>query len=153
MYSKIVVPLDGSKLAEEVLPHVRELAHCLGSHVILLQVLTHKHYDYLIDDPGLSASLRNSEETAAADYIGPLLERLQADGLEASADVATATGPVADAIIEFTHRIHGDLIAMSTHGRTGPARWVLGSVADRVVRGAGVPVLLIHPRSELAPKK
>ena len=137
MVKKIVVPLDGSKLAEGVLPNVRELAHCLGCQVVLLQVLTHKAYDYLISDPGMSASLRESEEAAACDYIGPLLTTLRHEGLDVSADVATATGPVADAIIEFTHKVGGDLIAMSTHGRTGPARWVLGSVADRVVRGAG----------------
>lgn len=153
MYKTIIVPLDGSKLAEGVLPHVRELAHCLGCRIVLLQVLTHKSYDYLISDPGLSASLRTTEEAAACEYIGPLLTALKNEGLEVSADIATASGPVADAIIEFTHKVNGDLIAMSTHGRTGPARWVLGSVADRVVRGAGIPVLLIHPKSEPEPAR
>ncbi len=153
MYKTIIVPLDGSVLAEGVLPHVRELARCLGCRIVLLQVLTHKSYDYLLHDPGLSASLRSTEEAAACDYIGPLMNRLKQEGLDVSADVATATGPVADAIIEFAHRVNGDLIAMSTHGRTGPARWVLGSVADRVVRGAGIPVLLIHPKSEAEPLK
>ena len=153
MVKKIVVPLDGSKLAEGVLPNVRELAHCLGCKVVLLQVLTHKAYDYLVSDPGMSASLRETEEAQACEYLGPLLSALKAEGLDVTADVSTATGPVADAIVEFAHKVNGDLIAMSTHGRTGPARWVLGSVADRVVRGAGIPVLLIHPKSEAEPKK
>ncbi len=153
MYRKIIVPLDGSKLAEGVLPHVCEMARCLGCQIVLLQVLTHKSYDYLLNDPGLSASLRSSEEEAACNYIGPLIGKLRQEGLDVSADIATATGPVADAIIEFARRVNGDVIAMSTHGRTGPARWVLGSVADRVVRGAGIPVLLIHPKSESEPVK
>ena len=63
MVKKIVVPLDGSKLAEGVLPNVRELAHCLGCKVVLLQVLTHKAYDYLVSDPGMSASLRESRSS------------------------------------------------------------------------------------------
>ncbi|MBX7236975.1 MAG: universal stress protein [Caldilineales bacterium] len=151
MYKKIIVPLDGSKLAEGVLPHVRQLAHCLGCQIVLLQVLTHKSYDYLITDPGLAASLRSSEEEAACNYIGPLIKQLQQEGLDVAADVVAATGTVADVIIAFSHQAHGDLIAMSTHGRTGPARWMLGSVADRVVRGAGIPVLLIHPQSEREP--
>lgn len=153
MYKKIIVPLDGSKLAEGVLPHVREMARCLGCEIVLLQVLTHKSYDYLLTDPGMSASLRSSEEEAACNYIGPLFNALKQEGLLVSADLATANGPVADAIIEFARKANGDLIAMSTHGRTGPARWVLGSVADRVVRGAGIPVLLIHPKSEAEPPK
>lgn len=146
MYEKIVVPLDGSPLAEQVLPHVQGLARCLGSQIILLQVLTHKTYDYLLDDAALSESLRSSEQTLATDYIAPLVRKLEAEGYSVTADVATATGAVADAIVEFTQRVDGSLIAMSTHGRTGPVRWVLGSVADRVVRAAGIPVLLIHPR-------
>lgn len=145
MYQKILVPLDGSELAEQALPHVQGLAKCLGSEIVLLQVLTHKTYDYLLDDAAMSESLRTSERTLASDYITPLLEQLKENGFTVSAHVATASGAIADAIVEFGRRHHADLIAMSTHGRTGPARWVLGSVADRVVRGAGIPVLLIHP--------
>ncbi|QLQ08828.1 MAG: universal stress protein [Anaerolineae bacterium] len=54
-------------------------------------------------------------------------------------------GPIADAIIDFAREKEADLIAMSTHGRTGPSRWFLGSVADRVVRGASMPVLIVRP--------
>ena len=147
MYTKILVPLDGSALAEEVLPFVLDMTRCMGCQIVLLQVLTHKSYDYLLKSASLLASLQESEETDACGYLGPLANRLKDEGFDVSADVVAATGSVADAIIEFTHRIGADLIAMSTHGRTGPARWALGSVADRVVRGAGVPVLLIHPSS------
>jgi nucleotide-binding universal stress UspA family protein len=84
-------------------------------------------------------------ETDASAYLSAVAARLQADGLKVSAEVITVSGPVADAIIDFAKEKHAELIAMSTHGRTGPARWFLGSVADRVVRGAGMPVLMVRP--------
>ncbi|SRR5450756_761138 len=145
MYAKIVVPLDGSSLAEAVLDHVRALAACMGSEIVLLSVLGYPHYDYLITDPEMAASLRASLETDACAYLSAVAARLQADGLKVSAEVITVSGPVADAIIDFAKEKHAELIAMSTHGRTGPARWFLGSVADRVVRGAGMPVLMVRP--------
>jgi nucleotide-binding universal stress UspA family protein len=135
MYQRIVVPLDGSKLAEGVLEHVRALAHCMGSEVVLMRVIAYPAYDFLLTDPGMSASLREQLEQEACNYLEPL----------ASADAVVVTGPIADAIIEFAREKKADLIAMSTHGRTGPSRWLLGSVADRVVRGAGMPVLMVRP--------
>jgi nucleotide-binding universal stress UspA family protein len=145
MYAKIVVPLDGSSLAEGVLDHVRALAACMGSEIVLLTILGYPHYDYLITDPEMAASLRASLETDACAYLSTVVARLQADGLKVSAEVISDGGPVADAIIDFAREKHAELIAMSTHGRTGPARWFLGSVADRVVRGAGMPVLNLRP--------
>jgi nucleotide-binding universal stress UspA family protein len=148
MYQKIVVPLDGSKLAEEVLEHVRTLAHCMGSEVFLMRVMAYPPYDYLVTDPELSASLREDLETEACNYLEPVANAFQDEGIRASADAVIVTGPIADAIIDFAHEKKTDLIAMSTHGRTGPSRWFLGSVADRVVRGAGVPVLMVRPVSK-----
>jgi nucleotide-binding universal stress UspA family protein len=145
MYSKIVVPLDGSTLAEQALEHARALAHCLGSEVILMRVMAYPNYDYLVTDPELSASLRDEMEAEACNYLEPLAHVLQDEGLRVCAEAVIATGPIADAIITFTHEKGGELVVMSTHGRTGPSRWLLGSVADRVVRGAGVPVLMVRP--------
>ena len=145
MYQRIVVPLDGSKLAEGVLEHVRALAHCMGSEVVLMRVMAYPAYDYLLTDPGMSASLREQMEQEACNYLEPLANAFQDEGIRASADAVVVTGPVADAIIEFAREKKADLIAMSTHGRTGPSRWLLGSVSDRVVRGAGMPVLMVRP--------
>lgn len=145
MYRKIVVPLDGSKLAEEVLEHVRALARCTGSEVVLMRVMTHPVYDFIATEPILSASLYAELEAEAVKYLEPLARALQDEGIRASAEVVTVTGSVADAIIDFARERGADLIAMSTHGRTGPSRWFLGSVADRVVRGAGMPVLMVRP--------
>jgi nucleotide-binding universal stress UspA family protein len=145
MYNKIVVPLDGSGTAEQALEHAKALAHCLGSQVILMRVMTYPTYDYLVTDPELSAGLREEMESQACSYLEPLAHLLQDEGLRVGAEAVVATGPVADTIIEFVHEKRGDLVVMSTHGRTGPSRWLLGSVADRVVRGAGVPVLMVRP--------
>ena len=145
MYQRIVVPLDGSTLAEGVLEHVRALAHCMGSEVALMRVMAYPAYDYLLTDPGMSASLRDEMEQEACNYLEPLANTLQDEGIRASADAVVVTGPIADAIIEFARVKKADLIAMSTHGRTGPSRWLLGSIADRVVRGAGMPVLMVRP--------
>jgi nucleotide-binding universal stress UspA family protein len=93
----------------------------------------------------MSASLREEMEQEACNYLEPLANAFQDEGIRASADAVIVTGPIADAIIEFARDKKADLIAMSTHGRTGPSRWFLGSVADRVVRGAGVPVLMVRP--------
>jgi nucleotide-binding universal stress UspA family protein len=145
MYKRIAVPLDGSKLAEEVLPHVREIARCMGSEVVLVRVAGSASYDYLLADPLVAASVQENLEAEAADYLRLLVDQLQEQGLRASARTVHESGPVADTIIACAHEVEADLIAMSTHGRTGPSRWLLGSVADRVVRGAGMPVLMIRP--------
>ena len=63
------------------------------------------------------ASLRETEKTQACDYLGPLPNALKAEGLEVTADVSTARGPVADAIVEVAKNVNGDLIAMSPHER------------------------------------
>jgi nucleotide-binding universal stress UspA family protein len=148
MYRKIVVPLDGSELAEQALEHTRALAHCLGSEVILMRVMAYRNYDYLVTDPELSAGLRDEMEAEACNYLEPLANALQDEGIRASAEAVVASGPIADTIIEFVHEKRADLVVMSTHGRTGPSRWLLGSVADRVVRGAGVPVFMTRPMAK-----
>jgi nucleotide-binding universal stress UspA family protein len=145
MYKRIVVPLDGSKLAEEVLTHVRTLASCLGSEILLVRVTAYPSYEYLLADQSVASSLQTSLEAEAGEYLNGIIKSLREGGFQAQAEVVTEGGPVADAIIAFAHKVQADLIAMSTHGRTGPSRWFLGSVADRVVRGAGVPVLMIRP--------
>ena len=104
MYRRIVVPLDGSKLAEGVLEHVRALAHCMGSEVVLMRVMAYPSYDSLLTDPGLSASLREQMEQDARNYLEPLANAFQDEGIRASADAVVMTGPIADAIIEFAAR-------------------------------------------------
>jgi nucleotide-binding universal stress UspA family protein len=147
MYEKILVPLDGSELAEGVLPWVCSLVACTGAEVTLLRVITYPHYDYLMADPTLVVAVRENMETEAQEYLDRVTDELHAQGLQVKTHLSASSGPVADTIIDYAEGAGIQLIAMSTHGRTGPARWFLGSVADRVVRGARCPVLMFRPMS------
>ena len=140
---RILVPLDGSPVAEQILPSVTTVAHALGAELVLFQVLI-AHASGWMDGEWyfpVQGVLDMAEEDAEA-YLSTVAGRLEEQGL----DVATATsmGPVASCIVEYAEANHVDLIAMGTHGRTGLARWALGSVADRVLRAGGTPILLVR---------
>ncbi len=143
MYQKIVVPLDGSDLAEAVLPHVCALAKQFDGVIALLRVPVYPIMDYPMSDPMLTASLYDSIRSEANDYLLRTAARLQQEGCNVTSQLRD--GPVVETIVEYANEIHADLIALSTHGRSGLSRWLIGSVADNVVRTAGVPVLLLRP--------
>lgn len=146
MYKKILVPLDGSELAEQVLPQVSQLAGCTGAEVVLLRVPSEPVYDYLVPDPDIVVEMRQDIETAAQVYLDEVASEFRAMQLAVSTLVVWGA-PVQDTIIAVARQIQADLIAMSTHGRSGVARLVIGSVADDVVRHAPVPVLLVRPNA------
>jgi nucleotide-binding universal stress UspA family protein len=137
MYKRILVPLDGSTLAEGVLPHVQALVKSLGAELVLLRVaFTHVF-------PG--ADPIQSQVTAvqeAEDYVSGLAKRLQEEGVRAEAKVRY--GDPVEEILDHVTWDHIDLIAMATHGRMGLTRVVLGSVAEHVLRRTSVPMLLIR---------
>ncbi len=137
MFRTILVPLDGSKLAEESLDRVRDLARTRRSKVILLRVA------FALVFPGADATnaqIRVTEE--AKGYLGKIQKRLEAEGIKA--ETAVRYGFPAEEILAHVNRGGIDLVAMSTHGRTGPARMVMGSVAEQVLRHSDVPVLLFR---------
>ncbi len=141
MYKKILVPLDGSELSERALVHAHALAKALGAQVVLLRVVVFPTRDYDVTPP--------MEETVSAEMLSETKRYLEnhAGNLRRAGVTATTfaeSGRVADTIVDFTETHQIDLIVMSTHGRTGAARWIIGSVADRVVHGAHVPVLLVR---------
>ena len=137
MYQRILVPLDGSTLAEGVLPHVQALVKSLGAELVLLRVaFTHAF-------PG--ADPIQSQVTAvqeAEDYVSRLAKRLREDGVRAEAKVRY--GDPVEEILDHVTWDHIDLIAMATHGRTGLTRVVMGSVAEHVLRRTSVPMLLMR---------
>lgn len=143
MYTKILVPLDGSPLAEAAIPHARALAECTSAQVILLRVAIDPGAEFAFSDPSLAEPLVEQMETEAKKYLGAKARELYRDGFRVV--TMMREGPVAETILDVADEIGADVIAMCTHGRTGPARWLLGSVADRVVRGSRVPVMLIRP--------
>jgi nucleotide-binding universal stress UspA family protein len=145
MFKKILVPLDSSSMAEAALPLARNLAECFGAEMVVLHVNTPMVMQYYA--PEMLTMVAELEQTArieANTYIHHTAASLMDRGIKASAvmkDDATA----ANAILDYADHNGVDLIAMSTHGRSGIGRWLLGSVADKVVHGAKMPVLLVRP--------
>jgi nucleotide-binding universal stress UspA family protein len=137
MLKRILVPLDGSPLAEAVLPQVKELATLHKAEVVLLRVaLAHTL-------PGVNAvDAQVHAVDEAQTYLATLEPDLIAHGLTVKSVVRY--GHAAEEILDHARAGEVDLIAMSTHGRSGIRRWVVGSVAETVLRHAPVPILLVR---------
>ena len=149
MYNKILVPLDGSPLAECVLPHVEAIARGCGvRNVTFLRIVEPFYMTDGGDVSGFSMDMFdrvNAEKQAAAEkYLRELVARTSYDGV--NVEWQAYIGRPADEIIEFCRKNSVDLIAIATHGRSGVSRWVWGSVADRVLRSACAPVLMVRPK-------
>ena len=135
MFKKILVPLDGSLIAERILVQVEDLAKIHGAEVILIRVA----FSHALTNEKLA----EREEQAVADakdYLAGVEGRLKSAGIKVSS--LTPCGHAAEKIIEHARISNCDLIVMSTHGRSGLGQFVLGSVAIKVLHAAPVPVLL-----------
>jgi nucleotide-binding universal stress UspA family protein len=149
--SSVILPLDGSHLAEKILPHVVYLANRLKLEVILIRTYRLPTTGYFMatgvsppDIGGMGAKIKEE----ITDYLQAKVEQLQAEGIEKVSFVAIeGKGP--EEIIELARKTTHNLVSMSTHGRSGIGRWVLGSVTDRVVCYCGDPVLVIRPAAPL----
>jgi len=135
MFKKILVPLDGSKLAEGILPRVEWLAKIHGAEVTLLRVAVAHTFPGMDPVQHQVSVVREAEE-----YLAQVEENLKSVGVNARAVVRY--GHDAQEIVEHAGNRDFDLIAMSTHGRTGLTQFVLGSVASKVIHTATVPILL-----------
>ena len=142
MYRKILVPLDGSKVAEGVLPHAKALAYSQGAELILLTVGANPSLDFAFSDPGIAQQAIQEQEERSKKYVSEIENQLKEAGFKTS--TLLRIGSVAETILEVAEEVQADIIAMSTHGRTGAARWLLGSIAERVVRNSKIPVLMIR---------
>jgi nucleotide-binding universal stress UspA family protein len=132
MYKHILVPLDGSELAEQMLPHVDALVAKFGSRITLVRAISCREKIIAAD----------REEAEA--YLAACAKRLNCQGLPAHYECLE--GSQAEVIAELARQLAIDLIAMTTHGRSGLARVLLGSVAAGVVQNTPCPVLLVHVR-------
>jgi nucleotide-binding universal stress UspA family protein len=143
MYKKILAPLDGSELSECTLEHLKAVATgCQVPEVVLLRVVEPFHTTDEFDESWRA----QAEERAmdyARDYVSKVAESLKKDGI--TAETVVVFGQTSDHILDYAKKNDVDLIVMSTHGRSGVSRWVLGSVADRVVRHAAAAVLTVRP--------
>jgi len=126
MYEKILVPLDGSEVAEQAIPYVERLAQKLKSEVILITVCL----------PG------DSLERALTEYIERRAEKIQSLGVNARS--LCIEGDSATSIIDFAEKNKVGLIVISTHGKTGISHWPLGSIASKVVQRSNIPVFLVR---------
>lgn len=146
MYKKILVPLDGSQLAEAVLPHAQALANAEGAEIVLLSVPVTPSLEFLARSPGLAHKVIEETEVETEDYLEKEEARLAHEGSKVTHIMRE--GPIPEMILKVADEVHADVIAMSTHGRSGIQRWLIGSVADRVVQHSHIPVMLIHPFSK-----
>jgi len=145
MLKTILVPLDGSELAEQVIPFARELAQRSGAELLLLTSIQ----PVGIWDATATAINWEREERLAQEYLDAQKERLQGAGVKVR--TRCEHGDAAANIIGTAEAEAVSLIAISTHGRSGISRWLFGSVADRVVQAAHVPLLMIRPDPKAPP--
>jgi nucleotide-binding universal stress UspA family protein len=141
----ILVPLDGSRLAESGLPFVKKLAQQLSADVVLARAIVPPALLYGDQYLPSSAPVMEDLEAEARDYLETQRERVEDTGL--SVKTVIDDGFPVDAIVSAADRTGADLIVLTSHGRTGPTRTILGSVADGLVRQAHCPCLVIPARA------
>ena len=141
MYNRILLPLDGSLLAEQALPHTIAIAERFQSELVLLQVLIP-----LTRVPTTAEAAIQRAEKATVVYVRKYLERVAASVQEhgITVQVITLVGVPHFQILQYAESNKVDLIVMCSRGQSGLSRWMIGSIADRVMRGANVPVLLVR---------
>ena len=163
MYKKILVPLDGSKLAECAIPHAEELAKGCDTAEVMLVSVTERVQGYRAVEGSTEPVVRSGggwlgstqppvqrlvpeafgkKEKQAQRYLDRIAKTLAAKGINVSTDVLLWRP--AEAIAGYAKQYGCDLIVMASHGRSGPSRWAHGSVADKVLRSSDVPVLIIR---------
>jgi nucleotide-binding universal stress UspA family protein len=155
MYAKVLVPLDGSEVSEQALAHAQSVARAFGARVYLLQVISLSHEYEAVrggGDESLTAleysqdaarQITAARQTRAEEYLTAMAAGLEEMGIQVETSVRQ--GVTLDNITDFVEAAGIDLIVMSTHGRGGLQRFLVGSVTDRVIRSSHVPVLAIPP--------
>jgi len=145
MYQKILVPLDGSELAECVLPHVELLARgCQAKSLVFIRVvepLRQVAGDYVLDLDQVK-KFESESKLAAEAYLKKISAKADLAGALVKTEVLS--GPPAEILADYAAKNQVDMIVIATHGRSGVSRWVWGSVADRILRSACVPVLMVR---------
>jgi len=151
MFEKMLVCLDGSKLAEQILPYAIEQAKRFDSSMVLLQAYMVPSTELAAATPSgsvVTPQLLQQEDqrlkNEAAVYLEEVAEQLREEGLDIACVVLN--GVAGDVIVSYAQNEPVDLIALATHGHSGLGRIVFGSVADHVLRESGLPILLIKPQ-------
>jgi nucleotide-binding universal stress UspA family protein len=145
LVKKILVPLDGSEPGKAAIPHAEEMARVLSASLVFFQVL-----EPITGWAGADTSVpsqsglegKTKRKNLARDYLNDIVKPLKERGLKIS--TAVAFGSPADQILDYARAKSIDIIAMSTHGRSGIGRWVFGSVTDKVLHAGDAAVLVIR---------
>jgi len=145
MYRKILVPLDGSNLAECAIEHAKEIARgCNVPEIELVTVVkTFFWWEGEVTDPSIYERVEEDERSRAKEYLAKEKKEFEREGL--TVNTVILEGNAAQAIIDYAEKYGVDLILMTTHGRSGISHFALGSVTDKVVRTVSMPVLVIAP--------
>jgi nucleotide-binding universal stress UspA family protein len=153
VYQALMVPLDGSEFGRHAIPWALAIAEPAGARVDLVHVLT-PPYDIAVADGNrlILADSIDSQHAATEQRLGDLANRLSV-GTEVRFSSAVIEGHTADALLRYADENAIDLIVMTTHGRSGLARAVLGSISDQVVRRSRRPVLLARPHRHVAEER
>lgn len=148
MYKSILTTLDGSALAEQALSVALTLTRQFGATLHLLRVVSPLAKSYRAGAATVAVVEAAEGELIreATNYLDEIAAPIRQNGLPVQ--VSTRLGNPSKAIIEFVKRNEIDLVVMCTRGQTGPARWLLGSVVDHVVRGSSVPVVVVPAQTE-----
>ncbi|MFX0203329.1 MAG: universal stress protein [Candidatus Hodarchaeota archaeon] len=156
MFKRILVPLDGSRLSTKALPYAGEIAKRFNAEVVLLQVLEPTRPSVFIDADGYgsaeateaaiqAAELRDRKKAVnARRYLRRQVKKITDMSIKVSYNIMIGTA--GESIVRFCRKEKIDLVVMTTHGRSGFKRAILGSVADEIVREPGVHVLVIRPK-------
>jgi nucleotide-binding universal stress UspA family protein len=144
--SKILVPLDGSKESEAVIPYVEELGSRLKGELTLLHVVPPASPVYAIPGETVQIPYTQAEvellKADAGSYLEKVADALKDRHIKVKSEVKV--GNTGHEIIKLADEVHADLVAMSTHGWSGVTRWALGSTADKVLNGGNTPLLLVR---------
>ncbi|MCO5189495.1 MAG: universal stress protein [Anaerolineae bacterium] len=138
-FERIIVPLDGSDFAERPLSFAQSIAHAYDAQMTLMTVAPPAKAKFRRAD----ATERDQEWRQQVAYLDNLVQGLQRAGI--NADFVIESGSIVEQIDAFAAESHADLILMSTHGRSGMERWLIGSVANKLTRQTSTPVLLVRP--------
>ncbi|MFC2024565.1 universal stress protein [Chloroflexota bacterium] len=157
MYKKILVPLDGSKLAECSLLHAANIAKAFAAEIVLVSVTERVKSFAIIDDPSQSLGVKLMPEATgklqkqAQRYLDRVAKGLELQGIKITTDVQL--WHPAEGIIESALLHKCDMIVIASHGRSGVSKWTHGSTAEKVFRASNIPVLMIKaPGSETVKK-
>jgi len=148
MYKTILVPLDGSKRAEAILPHAEELAQRYRARVVFVRII--EPIPYVMGPEGTPMTLREQEleqrQKDAKSYMDARVGEFREMGIEAKAEVLQ--GPVVQGITDTAEKVEADLIAIASHGRSGLSQCFYGSVASGVLNRVDRPLLVIRSLAE-----